>query len=116
MKQINGTLQAWLTGGTSLSDFDFEDITDNSLATIEYYNGDMSEHGWLLVGSADITVTFHDEDEVLGRQVALLTAAKAKILAKATADATRIEEKIQSLLALPAPKPIVGEIDDDFPF
>jgi len=92
----------------------------DAISNLTFYNKDMTQHGWVNVGTADIEVTFITREEALQNQVESLKAKKASIIAEATEKATEIDERIQSLLALPAP-PLTQQdtsdiIDDDFPF
>lgn len=59
-----------------------------------------SEDGYVMVGTAEITVTLLDRKDMTVGAVKSLRAKKAKILAEAQREATRIEERIQSLLAI----------------
>ena len=77
--------------------------TPDHIDDLSFSDHDMTEQGWVKVGTADITVTLTDHDEYVAAQVSTLRAAKARIQAEAEAQATRIEGMIQNLLALPAP-------------
>lgn len=107
MKTITGTLNAYVT------DYRMEKYLreleavkagkgdENQLINaIEFTLTDMSSEGWTKIGRAEITVTFDDDDTVRENLVASLKAQKAEVLATAQAEATRIEERIQSLLAI----------------
>jgi len=60
----------------------------------------MGDHGWTRVGKATVTVEIVDEKSIFENKVASLRAEKAQVMAKATAEATEIERKIQTLLAI----------------
>ena len=62
---------------------------------------DMADHGWILIGDAEITVTLRDRNEITYSQVAVLKEAKKRIQATAEAQINAIEGQVQSLLALP---------------
>ena len=59
-----------------------------------------SKDGYVMVGTAEITVTLLDRKDMTVGAEKSLRAEKAKILAEAQREATRIEERIQSLLAI----------------
>lgn len=62
---------------------------------------------WGKLGKATITVEIPDEEAIKAGLVDTLRKEKERVLAEAQAQATRIESKIQSLLALehtPAPE------------
>ena len=56
--------------------------------------------GGSLVGTAEVTITLHDADDLIANKVAALRAEKAQTLAEAEAKATRLERQIQQLLAI----------------
>lgn len=56
--------------------------------------------GYSLVGTAEVTLTIADPDDLIANKVAALKAEKAQTLADAEAKATRIERQIQQLLAI----------------
>lgn len=107
MKTITGTLNAFVTEyrqesyasklqSVKSGNGDANDLID----VISFSDMDMSGKGWTKIGTAEITVTFDDDDTVRDNLVSGLKAKKAEILATAQDEATRIEEKIQSLLAI----------------
>ena len=71
----------------------------DALGRIAYY-GDINLPDWTECGTADITVTLFDDDRVKENIITNLKAEKQKILADAHVAATRIEDRIQSLLAI----------------
>lgn len=73
---------------------------DDVIDQLSFSHLEMSNHGWTKIGTAEITITFDDDDTVRENLVASLKAQKAEVLATAQAEATRIEERIQSLLAI----------------
>lgn len=75
------------------------------------YHSDMSQHGWIQVGEAEITITLKSDDEMVNSQIAVLRAKKAKAQAEALKKLEEYEHRIQQLLALPAP---VEEYNDPF--
>lgn len=75
------------------------------------YHSDMSQHGWIQVGEAEITITLKSDDEMVNSQIATLRVKKAEVQAEALKKLEEYEHRIQQLLALPAPEP-----EDEFPF
>ena len=71
----------------------------------------MSEQGsacsqYLLIGERTLTAILPSEQELTTAAIAALRAQQTKITAEAESARTRLEEAIQSLLALPAPEAI----------
>ena len=56
--------------------------------------------GYIMVGTTNIEITMFPREVVTSRAIATLKAQKEAVLAKASAEATRIEGQIQSLLAI----------------
>lgn len=56
--------------------------------------------GWVLVGYADVTLHLSDEKELVAHKVDALQAKKRQVLAEASAEATRIDRQINTLLAI----------------
>lgn len=107
MKTIAGTLNAYVTEHNqepyALAIQALKDGGRNEKSVIDLLAlspFDMTAHGWTKIGTAEIAVTFDDDDTVRENLVASLKAKKAEVLATAQAEATRIEERIQSILAI----------------
>lgn len=97
MKTITGKVKAWISS---------PDAIDFSKEKAESYwcsNFDMSLSGWVCAGSADVTIHLDDDKTVVSNMVESLRKQQKTIQAAAQMEVTRIEEKIQSLLALPSP-------------
>lgn len=62
--------------------------------------GYWAENCYVMAGTAEITVTLLDSKSMTVGAVKSLRAEKSRILAEAQREATRIEERIQSLLAI----------------
>lgn len=58
------------------------------------------EQGYIQVGTAEVEITLHSSEESTKNAVAALTRKKESVLANAQAEATEIERKIQTLLAI----------------
>ena len=70
------------------------------------YVGEGSVRSWcadgsyIVVGTAEVTVHLHDREEVTRNAVVALRTQQQAVRANAEAEAQRIEERIQSLLAI----------------
>ena len=73
---------------------DFAYVTEES---VKSWCGDGS---YAVVGTADVTVRLHDREEVTRNAVVALRKQQQTVRANANAEAQRIEERIQSLLAI----------------
>ena len=58
------------------------------------------DSGYSKVGTAEVTITLHDPDDLIANKVEALRAEKQQTLADAQAKATRLERQIQQLLAI----------------
>lgn len=58
------------------------------------------DNGFSKVGTAEVTITLHDPDDLIANKVEALRAEKQQTLADAQAKATRLESQIQQLLAI----------------
>ena len=96
MKTITRKMKAWLTEHRAARDANPEDVENMAFSAL-----DMADHGWILIGDAEITVTLRDRNEITYSQVAVLKEAKKRIQATAEAQINAIEGQVQSLLALP---------------
>lgn len=100
-RTITATVPAWITS----SSFDPRKLIDGKadeiIGALNYYSlGDMTDLGWVKCGTAEITLTIHDEKEIIGNKISALKAEKAAVLADAEAKATRIDGMIQELLCI----------------
>ena len=93
MKTITGKITAYLSGRSESSDP--QDIDDLAFSTL-----DMTDHGWVKVGDAEITVSLYGREEITRSQVSMLTEAKRRIQAETQAKINQIDGQIQSLLAI----------------
>ena len=100
MKTITGNVSAWLSTPDSLR---FQDKSDPASYTYTAIDNDMTAYGWVKIGTAHITLDALDDQEIAAGEIAILKDAKRKLQAETEAKLTVIEERIQSLLALPAP-------------
>lgn len=66
--------------------------------------------GWTLVGYADVVVRPLPEQQLVESKVEALRAQKAEVLAKAQAEATDIDRKINTLLCLTFEQPTEAQL------
>lgn len=100
MRTISAEIPAWITNDwTTVNDLVSHEDQASAVGSLSYYPQKIE--GWTKVGTAQITVTFDDDDEIIGNMVDALKAQKQKVQADAQVEINRIEERIQSLLALP---------------
>ena len=90
MKKITGMTTAWLSYATDATEF----------SNLAFSSCDMSDHGWVKVGDASVTVTLLDYKDVVTGQIDMLNEAKKRVQAEAEKKLTEIEGQIQSLLAI----------------
>jgi len=103
MRTITGTLnaysyQGWAKPAELIAN---EDVNRSISSLLLSTNG--SADGYVKLGTAQITVTFDDDDKIVDNMVVALKAQKQKVQADAQVEINRLDERIQSLLALPAP-------------
>lgn len=90
--------KAWVTSPEDSLRFINGEI---ALESLQYSNGSMAEYGWQEVGTAEIDLYMTlDKEKCLQNAINSLRQAKAKIYAEAESQASRIEERIQRLLAI----------------
>lgn len=98
-RTITATVPAWITSNSFDPRKLIDGKADEIISTLSYYSlTDMTDLGWVKCGTAEITLTIHDEKEVIGNKISALKAEKAAVLADAEAKATRIDGMIQELI------------------
>ena len=96
---ITGTINVQCTKYTTLEDI--KSLKSDALfKQLSLIDTDMSEYGYSVVGTADVTITLHDPDKIFGDKVEALRAEAKKVQAEATAAVTRITRQINELLAI----------------
>lgn len=99
-RTITATVPAWITSNS----FDPRKLIDGKaeeiIGALYYSLSDMTDCGWIKCGTAEITLTIHDEKEIVSNKIGALKAEKAAVLADAEAKARRIEGMIQELLCI----------------
>lgn len=102
--KITGQKTAWASE-YSIRDFieakkrgDVAEMLDNVILISP--ESDMRDEGYTKVGIATVELEVVDDDLMRANAVESLRAEKQKVLAEAQQKATRLEEKIQNLLAI----------------
>lgn len=95
------TLNAYLSG-YALGYLKPEDLKDigKVLPQLSFSQHDLSTVGHTLVGHAEVDVDLLPPDQIVGNMVLSLRAKAKDIRAKASAEATALEGRVQQLLAL----------------
>lgn len=101
MRVIKGKAFAWTTKYSGVGPNELKDSPEDALVKdLSYSVHDMTDAGWVKVGDADVTVQLFGIEEIVSGQVDALKTMKQDVIAKAEAEATRIEGEIQKLLAI----------------
>lgn len=119
MRTMTYSIPAWFTDLSIFDRFKLNDPDDP--VTVELYDGSMAEHGWILAGTAEVTITFRTEDSMTLDTIAQLHTAIAEVEKEAARKKALLEVAINNLLSLgytSAPKqPDFSDITgDDIPF
>lgn len=101
-RTITTTLNVVASQYCSFTPNDYATANGQTLARgLAYWPTDFTlDSGFSKVGTAEVTITLHDPDDLIANKVAALKAEKTQTLADAEAKATRIERQIQQLLAI----------------
>jgi hypothetical protein len=100
MTSVTGKLKAWLPDYSHLRPEDLHN-PEKMLDGVIFSMVDMRSSGWTHVGDASITVdVVLTPDQMIASKIETLRAQAAKIRADAHMEITRIEDKIQNLLAI----------------
>jgi hypothetical protein len=99
MKTVSMKTKAWIGTGSDVSPKDL--MEGKKLDQLIFWHLDnFSKMGYTFVGEAELTVTVPDEKTLIDNKVQALREEAKSIRAAATAQVTRIEGQIQSLLAI----------------
>lgn len=103
--EITGNVRVWISDTwRTVKDIEkqAQDNPDQAVGSMTYTgpNQDLSEYGWIEVGTAIITATLLENDEVNAKQVENLKAQIQEIQADAQKKVRVLEDRIQSLLAI----------------
>ena len=93
MKTITGTAGAWLSSLLIYSD-------PEEFSNLHITDSDMTECGWVMVGTASVTVDLLSDADKLTNQLALLNEAERRVKADAQSKLNEIEGQRQRLLAI----------------
>ena len=96
---IKGTIKVHLSPAYGPADLERDDECVFKLLT--FVTSSMSEYGYAVIGTAEITVTLNDTDTIIGDKIVALRAEAKKVQADATKRCTDIESQVQQLLAIP---------------
>ena len=100
-KQIKGRIDAWITnrGYPAAADLFAADGVE-ILNSIWYSAVDMSDSGWVKVGTAEITIKLDELPEVASKQIAALQGQLEEMRAEHQLQQTALLGRINNLLAL----------------
>ena len=93
MKTITGTAGAWLSSA-------FIDSDPEEFSNLHITDSDMTECGWVRVGTASVTVDLLSDADKMTNQLALLNEAERRVKADAQSKLNEIEGQRQRLLAI----------------
>lgn len=114
MKTIKGTQKAWMSDSCHITPNEMQECIDKGkheylIGRLHFTNSDMTRHGWVEVGTAKVSVTFHPQDEVIEKLADGLREQISMVRAEAQTKVLQLEEKLSQLLALPNPDQKHGE-------
>ena len=85
----------------ALDCLDVSDLNNpDNLKWLTFTTNDFSNLGYTLVGSAEVQCSFLDRNDIQGHAVDALKAEIQNVRAKAENEVTKLNEKIQQLLAI----------------
>lgn len=96
MRTVTGTVKVWANQWIGPDDLNHENV----IQRLTYTNLDMATSNYSLVGSAEITVDFVDQDELILNKVEALRTAQKAARAEAQKMEMQYEKQIQQLLAI----------------
>jgi hypothetical protein len=105
-KIIKGTVPVWFTSSYRGPD-DLERGAANAISSVTFYEPGTEPDGtpripdgWTLVGEADVVLRIFDKRQLVTNKIDSLRAEHTQVLAEAEARATKIQSRIQQLLAI----------------
>lgn len=99
MKNITGTLKAWLPGHSSLKPEEL--MTEAALEALVFSACNMQRSGWTHVGEASITVEFFlKPEELIASKIETLKAQQTQLREEVQKRLNVLEDQIQNLLAI----------------
>ena len=98
---VKGTTGVWITSDHYGPD-EIKRDGAKAIQRLGYSSPDsgMAQHGWTLIGTAHITLDLLSDEKMVESKVASMQAEIIKIRATSENAITRLQEKIQSLLAI----------------
>lgn len=106
---IKGTLRAWVPEWRTVKDLrEAAKDSGNRAAEMLQFTGadqDMSDYGWIEVGTANIDATIDDTVDVTQKQVERLREQIKTVQAAAQEKVNALEDRIKSLLAITYEEP-----------
>ena len=104
MKVIS-TAIAWITPHCNLSPEQILNPTGDQLVReVAFINLDMTDHGYTKIGTATIEFDLIDRNEMIDNKVAALQAELQTVKADAQVKVQKLEDQLQSLLAIEVSK------------
>lgn len=111
-KEIRATVPVWFTSDYHGPD-DLTGTPERAIDAVSFYStgidpttGELRRPaGWTLVGYADVVLRPLPERQLIDSKVEALRAQKAEVMAKAQAEVTDIDRKINTLLCLTFDQP-----------
>lgn len=102
MATITGQIDAWLTEHSQAEFMEGRGRGDTvtMIGAVKLLDLDMTSHGWTRIGRATVALEIDDDNTIRKSMVDALREQKKSVLAEAQREATRIEERIQNLLAI----------------
>ena len=98
MRTITGTILAAINPDWLTTDELMKKSPEDALGCLSLYKTVLDGH--TRVGTAQITVTIDDDKEIIGGMVDSLRAERKRVQANAEVALNRLDERIQSLLAI----------------
>ena len=92
--------QVWLSSSSQkyMKSSDMNDIENSTW--FSYHQGDMSHHGFVLIGHAEIDIELLTPAEINNGAVEALKAQVQEVRAKAEKEVNQLQDKINQLLAI----------------
>jgi hypothetical protein len=110
VNNIQGTAKVWLPDADRITPRDIQQCindgkTDYAIRQFSYsgLDADMSKYGWVEIGTATIDVTFLPQESVIEKLADGLREQISIVRAEAQSKVAQLEDKLNQLLALPAP-------------
>lgn len=101
MTTLTATIPAWLTSGQDMP-HDESDV-ERAASVFTYWKPHDENYlpdGWVQVGTAEITITFKDQQSIVSGQIDVLNEAKKRIKSETQQKLNAIDEQIGRLTCL----------------